>query len=71
VLNLVVHLIGRKFLYILISKTTNLFSCRDRVDQQAVLVGLSGKVRSPVCLIQWNIWGRLYKTLNHFSITIL
>ena len=31
VLNLVVHLIGRKFLYILISKTTNLFSCRDRV----------------------------------------
>ena len=31
VFNLVVHLIGRKFLYILISKTTNLFSCRDRV----------------------------------------
>jgi hypothetical protein len=39
VLNVVVHLIGRKFLHILISKTTNLFSCPDRVEVSALRCG--------------------------------
>ena len=45
VLNLVVHLIGRKFLYILISKTTNLFSCRDRVVVSTLRCGPITQVR--------------------------
>jgi hypothetical protein len=45
VLNLVVHLIGRKFLYILISKTTNLFSCRDRVVVSTLGCGPITQVR--------------------------
>ena len=45
VLNLVVHLIGRKFLYILISKTTILFSCRDRVVVSTLRCGPITQVR--------------------------
>ena len=45
VLNLVVHVIGRKFLYILISKTTNLFSCRDRVVVSTLRCGPITQVR--------------------------
>ena len=45
VLNLVEHLIGWKFLYILKSKTTNLFSCRDRVVVSTLRCGPITKVR--------------------------
>ena len=82
VLNLVVHLIGRNFLYILISKTTNLFSCRDRVVVSTLRCGPITQVRilvtadihmiaSTKCLLQEKlVQFQAYWTLSTFFETI-
>ena len=47
VLNSVEHLIGRKFLHILISKTTTLFSCRDRIVVSTLRCGRNNPGSNP------------------------
>ena len=47
VLNSVEHLIGRNFLHIVISKTTNLFNCRDRIVVSTLRCGRNNPGSNP------------------------